>query len=57
MLLLIKIKLYPLLKWKLSKIEKLHSGKDEVCRVVTVLTSHGFMQKPLIKLCPLPCNK
>lgn len=53
-LVLIKNNLTAPLKWHLGRIEKIHPGKDGVCRVATLRTSHGLMQRPLVKLCPLP---
>lgn len=55
-LVLIKNDTSPPLKWQLGRIETLHPGKDGICRVVTLRTSHGLMQRPLVKLCPLPIS-
>lgn len=54
MLVLIKEDNTPPLKWRLGRIEQVHPGKDEVCRVATVKSVQGSLQRPLVKLCPLP---
>ncbi|KAB0798114.1 hypothetical protein PPYR_09107 [Photinus pyralis] len=53
-LVLIKEDGQPPLQWKLGRIVKLHSGRDEITRVVTLKTEHGEMQRSVAKLCPLP---
>ena len=40
-------------KWKLGKIIHVHPGKDDKVRVVTVRTSNGEFQRPIVKLIPL----
>lgn len=42
--------------WKLGRIEALHPGADDICRVVTVRTATGCYQRPVVKLCPLPIS-
>ena len=44
------------LNWKLGVIIKLHPGSDGFSRVVTVRTSNGDYQRPIVKLCPLPIS-
>lgn len=55
-LVLIKNELSPPLKWLLGRIETLYPGKDGICRVASVRTCQGLMQRPLVKLCPLPIS-
>lgn len=56
MLVLIKDDLAPPLKWRLGRLEQVHPGSDGVCRVATVKTIHGSVQRPVVKLCPLPID-
>lgn len=42
------------LRWRLARIEKLHLGSDGIARVATIRTSQSVMQRPIVKLCPLP---
>lgn len=44
------------LHWEMGRIIKLHPGQDGVVRVVTLKTAHGVMQRPVVKICPLPDN-
>lgn len=44
------------LNWSLARIVELHRAKDGICRVATVKTQTGLLQRPLVKLCPLPIN-
>lgn len=55
-LVLIKHKSKPPLQWELGRVTQLHPGKDGVVRVVTIKTSHGILQRPMVKVCPLPGN-
>lgn len=57
MLVLIKDDLVPALKWRLGKIEAVHPGADGICRVATVRTIQGRVQRPVVKLCPLPTEE
>ncbi len=52
-LVLIKHENYPPLKWHLGRVIKLHLGPDNLCRVVTLRTARGDIQRPVNKLCPL----
>lgn len=54
MLVLIKDEQLPPLRWRLARIETLHYGADKIARVATVRTTQGILQRPLVKLCPLP---
>lgn len=56
MLVLIKDEQTSPLKWRLARIIELHPGSDGVPRVATVHTTHGRVQRPLVKLCPLPVS-
>ncbi|XP_044756884.1 uncharacterized protein LOC123315299 [Coccinella septempunctata] len=42
------------LRWRLARIEKLHPGSDGIARVATIRTVNGSLQRPVVKLCPLP---
>lgn len=53
-LVLIKNDLLPPLQWRIGRIEKIHPGSDGISRVATLKTTQGSLQRPLIKLCPLP---
>lgn len=44
----------PPLQWKLGKIVQLHTGSDNVVRVVTLLSAKGQFTRPVRMLCPLP---
>lgn len=56
LLVLIKDDQAPPLKWRLGRIIQLHPGPDGISRVATVKTTNGTVQRPLVKLCPLPIN-
>lgn len=47
-----------LLSWNLAKIIKVHPGKDNIIRVVTLKTSKGIYTRPVNKIVKLPfdCN-
>lgn len=51
---LIKNEQSPPLHWVLGRIVKLYPGKDGVVRVADLKTSTGLLQRPIVKLCPLP---
>ena len=53
-LVLIKEDNAPPLRWKRGRVEALHPGSDGVPRVATVRVADGSIQRPLVKLCPLP---
>lgn len=44
------------LEWDLGRVLKLHPGDDGVVRVVTLNTAKGTLQRPVVKVCPLPIN-
>lgn len=44
----------PPLQWRLARIENLHPGADGICRVVSLKTKQGPIQRPVVKICPLP---
>lgn len=50
----IKNELNPPLRWLLARVTHTHPGADGICRVATVKTKNGFLQRPVSKLCPLP---
>ena len=43
----------PRLQWKLGKIMKLHQGRDGHVRSVELLTAHGIVTRPVVKIFPL----
>lgn len=53
-LVLIKEDNLPPLKWRLGRIEIIHPGSDGVARVATLRVGKGSLQRPMVKLCPLP---
>ncbi|XP_060536447.1 uncharacterized protein LOC132708258 [Cylas formicarius] len=53
-LVLIKNEQRPPLQWLLARVTKVHPGTDGFVRVVTLKTPTGLMQRPVVKLCPLP---
>ncbi|XP_030767504.1 uncharacterized protein LOC115891219 [Sitophilus oryzae] len=55
-LVLIKHETESPLSWELGRVIKLHPGKDNIVRVVTLKTAHGILQRPVVKICPLPGN-
>ena len=44
------------LKWNMGRITKLHPGKDEEVRVVTVRTNQGEVQRGVQRVCCFPKN-
>lgn len=44
-------------EWRLGRIVKLHPGKDNIIRVVTVKTAKGLLVRPAVKICPLPIEE
>ena len=55
-LLVIKTDNSPPSHWKLGRVIKLHPGVDNHVRAVTLKTSHGELQRPIVKLCVLPVS-
>lgn len=55
-LVLIKDEQLKPLHWSLGRIVSLHPGKDGIPRVATVRSQSGLIQRPLVKLCPLPID-
>ncbi|XP_044764471.1 uncharacterized protein LOC123321032 [Coccinella septempunctata] len=53
-LVLIKDEQQPPRRWRTARVVDVHLGKDGIARVATVRTSSGILQRPLVKLCPLP---
>nr|XP_022906719.1 uncharacterized protein LOC111418409 [Onthophagus taurus] len=53
-LVLIRYEMKTPLQWALGRITQSHPGADGIVRVVTVGTTQGLLQRPVIKLCPLP---
>ncbi|XP_033228930.1 uncharacterized protein LOC117180542 [Belonocnema kinseyi] len=44
------------LRWRLGRVTKLHPGKDNVTRVVSVRVGKSTLQLPVSKLCILPMD-
>lgn len=44
----------PPLQWKLGKVVQLHTGPDNVVRVVTLLSAKGQFTRAVRMVCPLP---
>lgn len=53
-LVIIKEDNVPPMQWHLGRVMELHSGKDNICRTVTVKTTCGEYKRPVTKLCALP---
>lgn len=51
---LIKNEQTPPRQWMLGRVTCLHPGSDGIVRVVTLKVANGFIQRPVVKLCPLP---
>jgi len=45
---------YPPAKWPLGRVVQTHPGPDGQIRVVTIRTQTSTLQRPIVKLCPLP---
>ena len=46
----------PPTKWPLARIIKVHPGKDQLVRVVTVLTDSSTLTRPIEKICSFPVH-
>ncbi|XP_030758530.1 uncharacterized protein LOC115884169 [Sitophilus oryzae] len=44
----------PPLKWQLGRVVGVHPGADNVIRAVSIKTSRGTIQRPVMKTCVLP---
>ncbi|XP_030767900.1 uncharacterized protein LOC115891552 [Sitophilus oryzae] len=44
----------PPLKWQLERVVGVHPGADNVIRAVSIKTSRGTIQRPVMKICVLP---
>lgn len=42
------------MRWPLGRIVKLYPSPDKVARIAQVRTAKGLIDRPLVKLCPLP---
>ena len=51
---IVKEDFLPPTEWKLGRVVELFLGKDKIVRVAKILTSHGTIIRPLVKLCHLP---
>ena len=40
--------------WLLGRVIKVHNGLDNLIRVVTLKTQNSILDRPIVKLCPLP---
>ena len=50
----LKDELLPPVQWPLARVMRLHPGKDDTTRVVTLRTASGVLQRPTSKICILP---
>lgn len=48
---------YPPAKWPLGRIIAVHPGNDGLIRTVTVRTQSSTIDRPIVKICPLPVNE
>lgn len=55
LVLIINEQLHPL-HWEMGRVVDVHPGQDNIIRVVTLRTAKGVMQRPVVKICPLPGN-
>lgn len=53
-LVLIRDEQLPPRRWRMARVIDVHLGKDGIARVATVRTVSGILQRPVVKLCPLP---
>lgn len=53
-LVLIKEDNLPPLKWSVGRVSEVHTGADNVVRVVTLKTSSGTFKRAVQKVCPFP---
>lgn len=53
-LVLIKEENVPPFRWRMGRIIRLYSGKDEISRVADIRTATGVIQRACSKICPLP---
>ncbi|XP_050302472.1 uncharacterized protein LOC126740480 [Anthonomus grandis grandis] len=53
-LVVIKDNNQPPLNWLIGRLERIYSSPDNVPRVVQIRTTKGLLDRPLIKVCPLP---
>ncbi|KMQ85693.1 hypothetical protein RF55_15601 [Lasius niger] len=51
---LLKAETTPPCRWPLTRITRIHPGKDGQVRVVDVRTSNGELTRPVVKVVPLP---
>lgn len=47
----------PPLRWKLGRVVELHTGRDEVTRIVSVLVNGGVVKRSVSYLCKLPLDE
>lgn len=47
----------PPLKWMVGRIVNTHPGHDGLVKVCSVKTINGILQRPSLKLSPLPINE
>jgi len=44
-------------QWPLGRIISVHPGEDQLVRAVTLKTAKGEIQRPIVKLAPLPFDR
>jgi len=42
--------------WSLGRVVELHPGRDNIVRVVSVMTKGGILKRGIVKVCPLPLD-
>ena len=47
----------PPMKWRLGRITQLHSGRDNVTRVVSIRVADSIIKRPVNKICILPMDE
>ena len=55
-LVLVRSESTPPTKWLLARIIKVHPGKDQLVRVMTVRTASSTLTRPIKKICSLPVH-
>jgi hypothetical protein len=56
LLVIVKEDNQPPSNWLLGRVIKLHPGRDNITRVVSIKTQHGVLVRPIVKLAILPID-
>ncbi|KAJ8974514.1 hypothetical protein NQ317_000316 [Molorchus minor] len=51
-----QLKPFQCVGWRMARVLKTHPGHDGIIRTVTLKTKEGILQRPVVKVCPLPCQ-